>query len=102
MDKIILSIGKTHTLLLENKASTGYSWVVDHNDAKITSVEFKTELTAQKIKQQPIGGSAPIQVKIKGLAKGTSLIILHRKRVWEKDKLPAAVIKLHVIVGEME
>ncbi|MBK7098923.1 MAG: protease inhibitor I42 family protein [Sphingobacteriales bacterium] len=102
MDKIILSIGKTHNLLLENKAGTGYSWVVEHNDEKITSVEFKTELTAQKIKQQPVGGSTPILVLIKGLAKGTSLIILHRKRIWEKDKSPAAVIKLHVIVGEMD
>jgi predicted secreted protein len=95
---ITLRVNQTYSIELENLGGAGYSWVVEGNNEKITSVKIEAGITAEDVKKMPVGGSIKVKVIIKAISEGTSHISLLQKRIWETNIAPIKKVELNVSV----
>ncbi len=86
--------GDALILKLESIPSTGYSWQISKNDARVTESMGKPEYERQDKK---VMGGVEYQIfRFKALAKGTSTVELQYKRTWEKGKEPLKTYRIKV------
>jgi predicted secreted protein len=82
------------TLRLQSIPGTGYSWQISKNDARVMKPLDKPEYERQDKKAM---GSVAYQIfRLKALAKGTDVLELQYKRVWEKEKKPLKTFRVTV------
>ncbi len=96
--EIILRVNKTYSFELESHGGGGYSWLIVSNNEEVTEVQLKSNISEHDINLTPLGKNYPIEVEIKALAKGKSLIVLEERRVWESDATPLNYCKLIVTI----
>lgn len=96
--EIILRINGTYSFQLESHGGGGYSWFIVSNNEEITEVILKSSVSEHDINLTPLGKNYPIEVEIKALAKGKSLIVLEERRGWEPDVPPLNSCKLIVTI----
>ncbi len=85
------------TLRLECIPGTGYSWQISRNDAGILKPPDKPEYERPD-KQKALGGVEYGVFRFIASAKGTNVLELQYKRVWEKDKAPLKTFRITVRV----
>ncbi len=85
------------TLRLECIPGTGYSWQVSRNDAGILKPPDKPEYERPD-RQKALGGVEYGIFRFKASARGTNVLELQYKRVWEKDKAPMKTFRITVRV----
>ncbi len=85
------------TVRLECIPGTGYSWQISRNDAGILKPPDKPEYERPD-RQKALGGVEYGIFRFKASAKGTNVLELQYKRVWEKDKAPLKTFRIAVRV----
>lgn len=94
--RVTLGVNETRTIDLETHEGGGYLWSVVSNDESMTQVQISSQKPKNRV--GPIGKSFPIQVEIKALAKGKSIVVLEEKREWEKGINPLNTCKISITI----
>ncbi|WP_314749203.1 hypothetical protein, partial [Tannerella forsythia] len=58
----------------------------------------KSRKPDQDITLNPVGKGFPVEVEIKALAKGRSVVLLEEKRVWERETQPLNSCRIKITV----
>jgi predicted secreted protein len=83
------------TLKLECIPGTGYSWQISRNDASVMKPPDKPEY--QRADNRKAMGAVEYGIfRFKALAKGTNILELQYKRIWEKEKEPLKTFRVTV------
>ena len=98
--RIALKVNDTYALELETHEGGGYLWSVASNDETVTEVQIVPRKPAQTKDLTPIGKSFPVQVEIKALAEGKTVVLLEEKRVWEKDIKPMNTCRIYITINQ--
>lgn len=96
--KITLKPGEVHSFKIDNLGGAGYSWVVEENNEKVTSVKFTSFLTQKEVNKLPVGAGIKIKVTVEALVEGQSRIRLSQKKNWEQQVAPMKTVELDVAV----
>jgi inhibitor of cysteine peptidase len=90
-----LNKGDLLTLRLESNPSTGYSWQIAGNDEKL--MELMGEPTSETPERKLIVGGIEYRIfRFKALTRGTNVLELQYKRIWEKEKEPLKTFRITV------
>ena len=90
-----LNRGNVLTLRLESNPSTGYSWQIAENDGKV--MELMGEPTYETPERKLIVGGIEYRIyRFKALTRGTNVLELQYKRIWEKEKEPLKTFRITV------
>lgn len=93
-----MNVNDTFTIELESHEGGGYSWTVASNDEEVIQVRFLPHEPKQGMEVTPIGKSAPVQVELKALAVGKSVVVLEEKRSWEIGVKPLNICRINITV----
>ena len=96
--EIILKVSDTYVFELESHAGGGYSCTPISNNEEITEVRLKSRKPDQGITLNPVGKGFPVEVEIKALAKGRSVVLLEEKRAWERETQPLNSCRIKITV----
>lgn len=86
------SVGNIFEVILESNATTGYSWNIATQDAKILESLGDPKYVRPAGAPPGAPGQQVFQFKVKGA--GETKLVLHYNRPWEKDKEPAKLFSL--------
>ncbi len=90
-----LNRGNVLTLRLESNPSTGYSWQIAENDGKV--MELMGEPTYETPERKLIVGGIEYRIyRFKALTRGTNVLELQYRRIWEKEKEPLKTFRITV------
>jgi len=98
--RITLKVNHTYALELETHGGGGYLWSVASNDETVTEVQIVPRKPAHVNGLAPIGKSFPVQVEIKALAEGKTVVLLEEKRAWEKDIEPLNTCRIYITINQ--
>lgn len=96
--EITLKLNEQYSFDLETHEGGGYSWTIVSNNETVTEVSLTPRLLEFDTEHLPIGKSAPVEVIIKAISKGSSKIVLEERREWEKKTKPLNSCKLNITV----
>ena len=91
-------VGEIFEVRLESNASTGYSWDIATQDAKILESLGDTKYVSPT--GTPPGTPGLQTFRFKAKSAGNTQLVLHYQRPWEKDKEPAQVFSLGLQVAQ--
>lgn len=93
-----LNKGDFLAVVLEFSPGTGYSWQIAKNDANLLDPQGEPAIAGGAEQKSMPGSSEQATFLFKALKNGTTVIALHHKRIWEKEKEPLKVFSITVKV----
>ncbi len=91
-----LNKGNLLAVVLEFSPGTGYSWQIAENDPKLLDPQGEPAISGGSEQKSMPGSSEQATFLFKALKSGTTVIVLHHKRIWEKGKEPLKVFSVTV------
>ena len=91
-----LKKGDILAVVLEFSPGTGYSWQIAKNDPKLLDPQGEPAISGGAEQKSMPGSSEQATFLFKALKNGTTVIALHHKRIWEKEKEPLKVFSITV------
>ncbi|MGN6169213.1 MAG: protease inhibitor I42 family protein [Solirubrobacteraceae bacterium] len=93
-----MAVGEEHRLPLSSLAMAGYRWSgsVKGPDPGAVELELRRDAPSPGVRA---GESAPESAVLRGVRPGLAVVHLEQRRPWERDKPPADLIELRVVVG---
>ena len=91
-----LSKGDVLAVMLEFSPGTGYSWQIVKNDANLLEPQGEPAISAGTEQRNMPGAAEQATFRFRALKSGTTVIALHHKRPWEKEKEPLKVFSITV------
>ena len=91
-----LKKGDILAVVLEFSPGTGYSWQIAKNDANLLDPQGEPAISGGTEQKSMPGSGEQATFLFRALKSGTTVIALHHKRIWEKEKEPLKVFSITV------
>jgi len=95
---VSLSEGQELELRLAANRSTGYSWSVEHTPEPVLTQEGDPTYTSDVTPGPGVGAPGTETWRFRAAQAGRRTLRMEYRRPWEREKPPAAVVTLRIVV----